>query len=273
MNLFQFGWLGCLAQPYFHIYFNKQCRVGLRKRMLGVHTHCISAPQRCSSWGRCKRHVNRSTLLFKKRIRAVGQDGIPGSRRWASSSWFIFEKMWAMCQKQLILGFHPSKASVPGVLKPLTPWFLWQWTAMNFGCRLSIRCLGPREGVGRGVCGDCRLLWWGAMPAGSSWQMVSQARLADVQATWLPEIFFPANFFAIYWESGSGLHLSHLNVFGWVFSRDLSRGSGTKTSEICWELRHWHCAECQTGPRTIINLTITAKEETCIPCLDSTKML
>ena len=167
----------------------------MRKRMLGVHTHCISAPQRCSSWGRCKRHVNRSTLLFKKRIRAVGQDGIPGSRRWASSSWFIFEKMWAMCQKQLILGFHPSKASVPGVLKPLTPWFLWQWTAMNFGCRLSIRCLGPREGVGRGVCGDCRLLWWGAMPAGSSWQMVSQARLADVQATWLPEIRALQTFF------------------------------------------------------------------------------
>ena len=38
MNLFQFGWLGCLALPYFHIYFNKQCRVGTRKHMLGVHT-------------------------------------------------------------------------------------------------------------------------------------------------------------------------------------------------------------------------------------------
>lgn len=38
MNLFQFGWLGCLAQPYFHIYFNKQCRVGTRKHMLDVHT-------------------------------------------------------------------------------------------------------------------------------------------------------------------------------------------------------------------------------------------
>lgn len=94
--------------------------------------------------------------FLKTGIRAVGQDGIPGSRRWASSSWFIFEKMWVMCQKQLILGLHPSKASVPGVLKPLTScsyrvWFLWQWTAMNFWCRLSIRCLGPQEEWG-GVC-------------------------------------------------------------------------------------------------------------------------
>ena len=58
--------------------------------------------------------------------------------------------------KAIDLSLHPSKASVPGVLKPLTPcsyrlWFLWQWTAMNFGCRLSVRCLGPREEWG-GVC-------------------------------------------------------------------------------------------------------------------------
>ena len=33
------------------------------------------------------------------------------------------------------------------------------------------------------------------MPAGSSWQMVSQARLADVQATWLPEIRALQTFF------------------------------------------------------------------------------
>lgn len=55
----------------------------------------------------------------------------------------------------------------------------------------------PRSsgGVGRGVCGDCRLLRRGAMPAGSWWQMVSQARLADVQATWLPEIRTLQTFF------------------------------------------------------------------------------
>lgn len=28
MNLFQSSCLGCLAQPYFHIYFNKWCTVG-----------------------------------------------------------------------------------------------------------------------------------------------------------------------------------------------------------------------------------------------------
>lgn len=40
MNLFQFGWLGCLAQPYFHIYFNKQCRVG-RENTRWVYTQAL----------------------------------------------------------------------------------------------------------------------------------------------------------------------------------------------------------------------------------------
>lgn len=38
MNLFRFGWLRCLAQPYFHIYFNKQCRVGTRRRACWAYT-------------------------------------------------------------------------------------------------------------------------------------------------------------------------------------------------------------------------------------------
>lgn len=64
MNLFQFGWLGCLAQAYFHIYFNKQCRVGTRKHMLGVRTRCVSAPKCYSSWGRYRRNANKSALHF-----------------------------------------------------------------------------------------------------------------------------------------------------------------------------------------------------------------
>lgn len=117
MNLFQFGWLGCLARAYFHIYFNKQCRVGTRKHMLGVHTHCISAPKCSSSWGRYRRNANKRALHFFKK-EEIGGLGV--LCRWAGLRFFGFEKLWVTCQKQLILNSHSGKEGVSRGLQPLT---------------------------------------------------------------------------------------------------------------------------------------------------------
>lgn len=57
MNLFQSGCLGCLAQTYLHIYFNKLCSMGTTKeRQDSLGREGLSREMALESWGSGVRH-------------------------------------------------------------------------------------------------------------------------------------------------------------------------------------------------------------------------